>query len=512
MRIPRLAAIVALASSVAILPIASALASYCMFQGHVLHEGLCTCQDYGTCGNNGSGRVYREPRAPTEEEQAADAYDAGRQALKRGDYADAVRLLNRAVRLDAKQEYLDWLTVAAFRAQDWRVAWDAADALTRTAPDFGRGWYLKAEILTHNDFYKQFVSEKRYEDLLTQLLDAEGFLEKALELGMSGDNTKAAQELLAFVRKQRDAVAPRAAAAADRHARYMAADAANEDGVKLFNSGDIEGALRQFEKAKDLFPSEKQFAGNVEMAHRRLAHDYYKAGADAFHKGDYDSALQEFERAQKHSPSNKNIADAIATTKARRDQHVIESDAPLAQRKLEQEAPQIENLNARYSSAWSQATATQQSSAAAAVEPNLRRAKEESNCGFDTTGGCPKSAATLAFKKTNSDPPALAALKNMIPPAAWSDPKIGESVKAFAKLEAQRLAKQAEIAKIQQQVNSGSSTPELLLKKQALEGEVKRLKQSEDGTKAVIERQLKDDSLEWNEDPAPGGTADAGFK
>jgi hypothetical protein len=135
-------------------------------------------------------------------------------------------------------------------------------------------------------------------------------------------------------------------------------------------------------------------------------------------------------------------------------------------------------------------------------------AKNKAACGFDNTGpGCSTDQDRIGlFAKSNNDLPAVAALKNMIPKAAWDrkDPRIAGGVAWFSKLETERAGAKSRLYAVQKQLESGTGDARIFAaEKQTLENEVRRIDADQKTAKKAIEEALKDDSLDWNVEADP---------
>jgi tetratricopeptide (TPR) repeat protein len=245
-------------------------------------------------------------------------------------------------------------------------------------------------------------------------------------------------------------------------------------GIGRRDSGDLAGALAEFQEALRAMP-------NIGWMHTFAADVYLRQGNVA-------AARTEIEQA-------RSLGDQSSFTEG------------------------VEKRLASAGSARSQLPTVNRNSVQAERSPGAEAAKQKGGCGFDTMGpGCstaPASEAVPAFRKTDSDPPAVAALKFMIPAAAWAkhDPQIDQSVAWFAKLESEKSDKQDQLRALEQKIAQGEGDKAVLAaQKKTLEIGLARIGHYQARAKATIEKALKHYDLSWNEAspsdaPASGGAA-----
>jgi hypothetical protein len=234
--------------------------------------------------------------------------------------------------------------------------------------------------------------------------------------------------------------------------------------------------------------------------------------------GDLAGALAELGIAAREDPSAAVVHTFIADIYMRQGRAADARDEIARARALGDQSWLAGDVEKRLAagSARSQLPTVNLNSVQAKQSPGAAAAKQKASCGFDTMGpGCsiaPASEAVPAFRKTDSDPPAVAALKFMIPTAAWAkhDPQINQSVAWFAKLESEKAEKQDQLRALEQTIGQGGGDKAVLAaQKKTLEDGLARIDGYQARAKATIAKALKHYDLTWSEEQPVGAAAPA---
>lgn len=87
------------------------------------------------------------------------------------------------------------------------------------------------------------------------------------------------------------------------------ANAINNEGVELSEAGDLEGALRKYERALRISPQNATIRGNIQSVKASIAN---RDGIAAWNKGDYIQAAELFREAVRHDPANETLRKNLA--------------------------------------------------------------------------------------------------------------------------------------------------------------------------------------------------------
>jgi tetratricopeptide (TPR) repeat protein len=386
--------------------------------------------DAGPCRPRGGGGTYerpqREPRAPTARERATEVFNAGAGHFRNGRYEDAAAAFERAVEIDRYYTLAwEWLARALDRQAAIEEALRAANMWKLQADGSGQAHLFWGHLLFRyaGDTWERRIREQRYEELATNLDDAESAFARARALGVTREQVRYIESTLAEIRRGRARLEPLVAEQRRTRQAYRDAHAANARGLELLDAGDTDGAIRELERARALRPEEPAFTQNLANARnekgralftakdhagaleeftraRELAPDVsaytknvalaqnriaYREGAARVERGDYEGALATFDRLLQDDPSNAALADVVARVRRLRDEQLArEDDQRKAGQALEQVRPSLRAAVLRLGDALAQAESARAHGERAVVAPRDETAKHEASKPWDT--------------------------------------------------------------------------------------------------------------------------------
>lgn len=331
--------------------------------------------------------------------------------------------------------------------------------------------------------------------------------------------------------------------------KQTAAEKKEQKARELDNSGNAASAQKNWAVAEADFRQALRVDPNNQSIQRNLAHVLAHEAEDSYNKYDYATSLKFFQEALTLDPADdpsrpvivsdvKLVEEKLDDSKRaeqRRAQQQIEDklsagDMKDALSRMAHTAPAATESKGIFGtksnpanpqldfsavppavvvkSVTDQLTSARNSSVAAKAADSNEAAAAYANCTFNTDA-CAKTEA-IPINKGIGQSPAAAALATHIGEAGSSDAQIKQSMAYYEKLDGLKIDTKAQIAAVQQKIDSGNGDSVVLGGlKATLTNDLNRYEADQATTQAQIKKRLLEINLPWIETPTPAADAKA---